>query len=49
MKEVNTDKSTVDGFGDQWGRFDQSLLEGIELSSNLPYWCAIGFRAKAGE
>ena len=31
-KESNFDRKTVDGFGDEWSRFDQSKLSYQELN-----------------
>jgi hypothetical protein len=43
---ANVDEHTAAGFGDEWGRFDQSgasddsAIEGRPLN----YWCVVGLR-----
>lgn len=32
MKSVNADRATIDGFGDEWDAFDQTVLDASELN-----------------
>ena len=35
-KDTNIDKKTVEGFGEEWTKFDQSDLDLEERENNLP-------------